>query len=135
MTSLVFPHLALCMQRCFLRVLAHVACSFRESCLQLCTLRRWLGHGTMALLTLHGWGFWALWLWEGEYIRGFYWDSHGTNMLAGAVSWLSGAALWVTATSYVRRNYFEARMIITAVLFPRLQSATCSSGQGQPCGG
>ncbi len=69
------------------------------------------------LLTLHGWGFWALWLWEGEYIRGFYWDAHGTNMLAGAVSWLSGAALWVTATSYVRRNYFEARHISTAFVF------------------
>ena len=38
---------------------------------------RWLGHGTMILLTLHGWGFWALWLWEGEYIRGFFWDSYG----------------------------------------------------------
>ena len=68
---------------------------------------RWLGHGTMVLLTLHGWGFWALWIWQGEPARGIGWQPQGTNMLAGAISWLCGAALWVTATSYVRRNYFE----------------------------
>ena len=63
----------------------------------------------MLVLTLHGWGFWAAWVWEGEYGRGLVWDSHGTNMLAGAVSWLCGAVLWITATSYMRRNYFEVR--------------------------
>lgn len=61
----------------------------------------------MVLLTLHGWGFWAVWLWEGEPTRALIWDPYGTNMLAGAISWVCGAALWVTATAYVRRNYFE----------------------------
>ena len=61
----------------------------------------------MLLLTLHGWGFWALWLWEGEPTRGLGWQPQGTNMLAGGISWLFGAALWITATSYVRRNFFE----------------------------
>ena len=54
-------------------------------------------------------------------------------MLAGAVSWLGGAALWVTATSYVRRNHFEARIFALTVC------PTCVShlaGQGScvvPC--
>ena len=61
----------------------------------------------MVLLTLHSWGFWALWIWQGEPARSVGWQPQGTNMLAGAISWLCGAALWVTATSYVRRNYFE----------------------------
>lgn len=68
---------------------------------------RWLGHGTMVILTIHGWGFWALWLWEGTPMRALTWDPHGSNMLAGAIAWVCGAALWVTATAYVRRNYFE----------------------------
>ena len=68
---------------------------------------RWLGHGTMVIVTLHGWGFWALWLWEGKPMRALIWDPHGTNMLAGAVSWVFGAALWVTATAYVRQRCFE----------------------------
>ena len=45
--------------------------------------RRWLGHGTMAILTVHGCGFYALWLWEHEWLRGLAWDRNGTNMLAG----------------------------------------------------
>ena len=68
---------------------------------------RWLGHGTMVLITLHGWGFWALWLWQGGFARALTWDPYGTNMLAGAISWLCGAILWVTATAYFRRKYFE----------------------------
>ena len=75
---------------------------------------RGLGHGTMVLRTLHGWGFWALWIWQGEPARGIGWQPQGTNMLAGAISWLCGAALWVTATSYVRRNYFEVWLLAPA---------------------
>lgn len=74
-----------------------------------CPSCRWIGNWSMILLTLHGWCFWASWLWEGIYIRGFYWDTYGSNMLAGALSWFAGAALWVTSLSYVRRNYFEVR--------------------------
>ena len=68
---------------------------------------RWLGHGTVAILTLHGWGYWALWLWEGIYPRGLYWDPYGSNMLSGGLAWFAGALLWVTSLSYVRRNFFE----------------------------
>ena len=63
----------------------------------------------MAILTIHGWGYWALWLWEGVYLRGLYWDPYGTNMLSGGLSWFAGAILWVTSLSYIRRNYFEVR--------------------------
>ena len=45
--------------------------------------RRWLGHGTMAILTVHGCGFYAMWLWDHEWLRGLVWDRNGTNMLAG----------------------------------------------------
>ena len=63
------------------------------------------------MLTIHGWGYWALWLWEGIYPRGLKWDPYGTNMLSGALSWFAGATLWVTSLSYIRRNYFEVRQI------------------------
>jgi hypothetical protein len=46
-------------------------------------LRRWLGHGTMAILTVHGCGFYFIWLWQHEWLRGLVWDRNGTNMLAG----------------------------------------------------
>ncbi|KAK9845990.1 hypothetical protein WJX81_007894 [Elliptochloris bilobata] len=68
---------------------------------------RWLGHGTMWLLTLHGWGYYALWISEADWLRGLQWDRNGTNMLAGTLSWLAGCALWVTSLAWVRRNYFE----------------------------
>lgn len=48
-----------------------------------CVNPRWLGHGTMAILTVHGCGFYALWLWEHNWLRGLIWDRNGTNMLAG----------------------------------------------------
>lgn len=44
---------------------------------------RWLGHGTMAILTVHGCGFYLLWLVEHDWLRGLVWDRNGTNMLAG----------------------------------------------------
>ena len=68
---------------------------------------RWLGHGTVAILTLHGWGYWTLWLWEGIYPRGLYWDPYGSNMLSGGLAWFAGALLWVTSLAYIRRHFFE----------------------------
>ena len=65
----------------------------------------------VAILTIHGWGYWALWLWEGIYPRGLYWDAYGSNMLSGALSWGAGAALWFTSLSFIRRKYFEVRQI------------------------
>ena len=74
-------------------------------------MHRWLGHGVVAVLTIHGWGFWALWLWEGTYSRGLIWDPYGSNMLSGGLSWFAGAILWVTSLAYVRRHFFEVRAI------------------------
>ena len=65
----------------------------------------------VAILTIHGWGYWALWLWEGIYPRGLYWDAYGSNMLSGALSWGAGAALWFTSLSFIRRKYFEVHQI------------------------
>ena len=79
-----------------------------------CAHVRWLGHGTVAVLTLHGWGYWALWLWEGIYPRGLYWDAYGSNMLSGGLSWAAGAALWFTSLSFIRRKYFEVRATFCA---------------------
>lgn len=75
-------------------------------------MHRWLGHGVVAVLTIHGWGFWALWLWEGTYSRGLIWDPYGSNMLSGGLSWFAGAILWVTSLAYVRRHFFEVCAII-----------------------
>ena len=38
---------------------------------------RWVGHGTMVLLTLHGFGFYGIWLYTAEYTRGLVWDRTG----------------------------------------------------------
>ena len=38
---------------------------------------RWVGHGTMVLLTLHGFGFYGVWLYTAEYTRGLVWDRTG----------------------------------------------------------
>ena len=66
----------------------------------------------VAILTIHGWGYWALWLWEGIYPRGTYWDPYGSNMLSGGLSWGAGAILWFTSLSFIRRNYFEVRHVM-----------------------
>ena len=62
---------------------------------------RWLSSPSMAG------GYWALWLWEGIYPRGLYWDPYGSNMLSGGLAWFAGALLWVTSLAYVRRRFFE----------------------------
>ena len=41
--------------------------------------RRWVGHGTMVLLTLHGFGFYGVWLYTAEYTRGLVWDRTGED--------------------------------------------------------
>ncbi|CAL5218771.1 g490 [Coccomyxa viridis] len=78
-----------------------------ESFPTLIKYHRWVGHGTMVLLTLHGFGFYGVWLYTAEYTRGLVWDRTGTNMLAGTISWLGGCALWATSVEYVRRRFFE----------------------------
>ena len=71
------------------------------------TFHRWLGHGTMWVLTLHGWGFYLFWLLQHEWLEGLAFEKYGTNMLSGTLSWVSGAALWLTSLEWVRRHYFE----------------------------
>ena len=43
------------------------------------TWHRWVGHGTMVLLTLHGFGFYGVWLYTAEYTRGLVWDRTGEH--------------------------------------------------------
>ena len=40
---------------------------------------RWIGHGTMLIITLHGFGFYGVWLFTGEYTRGLVWDRTGAR--------------------------------------------------------
>ena len=42
---------------------------------------RWIGHGTMLIITLHGFGFYGVWLFTGEYTRGLVWDRTGAKPL------------------------------------------------------
>ncbi|GBF98331.1 ferric reductase [Raphidocelis subcapitata] len=64
---------------------------------------RWLGHYVMALVTAHSLGFWGVWLALGEW-RGQALDFGArVNNLMGAVSFLSGLALWTTSFEAVRR--------------------------------
>ena len=86
------------------------------------------------MLTIHGWGYWALWLWEGSYPRGLKWDPYGTNMLSGALSWFAGATLWVTSLSYIRRNYFEVRRNWAASPPALLQNPLKACCKAQRCG-
>jgi hypothetical protein len=91
---------------------------------------RWLGYGTMWILTVHGCGFYGVWLWDHDWLRGLVWDRNGTNMLAGTLSWLSGCALWFTSLEYVRRNYFEVGILYTTDLW---QPLDCRSSADAPC--
>ena len=60
----------------------------RHECLT--RVNRWIGNWVMILLTLHGWFFWAAWIWEGAagtspYNRGMYWDTYGALALHAAL--------------------------------------------------
>lgn len=81
----------------------------------------------MWILSVHGCGFYAVWLWEHDWLRGLVWDRNGTNMLAGTLSWLCGCALWFTSLEFVRRKYFEVRSSAWRCPFLYHQSPQCEN--------
>ena len=59
---------------------------------------RWIGNWVMILLTLHGWFFWAAWIWEGAdgtapYDRGLWWDTYGAAAFNAISSLPTGCAV------------------------------------------
>ena len=81
-----------------------------HSCLE-SDLRRWLGHGTMLVVSLHALGYCVKWLAQGAWTAGLTWNAASTNVLAGVIAWLCGCALWAYSVSWVRRRFYEVRVL------------------------
>eukprot|EP00803_Ostreobium_quekettii_P011073 evm.model.scf_307EXC.6 EVM.evm.TU.scf_307EXC.6 scf_307EXC:79590-85366(-) len=73
---------------------------------------RWLGHFTLAILSIHGGLYWILWAreggreWKTQALDWTPFSARGTgiNHLAGAISLGFGLALWFTALEWVRTH-------------------------------
>ena len=74
-------------------------------------MRRWLGHGTMLVASLHALGYCVKWLTQGEWTAGLTWNAASTNVLAGVIAWLCGCALWASSMSWVRRRFYEVSVL------------------------
>lgn len=69
---------------------------------------RWMGHGLMWILTLHGVGYLCVYASQDILSTQIIWSTGaGVNRLAGVISWASGVLLWVCSCEFVRRRYFE----------------------------
>lgn len=59
------------------------------------------------MISLHGLGYYVVWLDQGNVKGGLSWNASNTNLLAGTLSWLCGCALWASSVAWVRRNFYE----------------------------
>ena len=75
-------------------------------------LYRWLGHGTMLTISLHGLGYYVVWLDQGNWTGGLSWNASNTNLLAGTIAWLCGCILWASSITWVRRNFYEVHLFL-----------------------
>lgn len=73
---------------------------------------RWLGHGTMLIISLHGLGYYVVWLDQGNWTGGLSWNASNTNLLAGTLAWLCGCILWASSITWVRRNFYEVHIFL-----------------------
>ncbi|KAL3136132.1 hypothetical protein ABBQ32_007152 [Trebouxia sp. C0010 RCD-2024] len=77
---------------------------------------RWLGNGLMVMVTIHATLYYSYWLATSQWLeQTFHWNHQGVNRLAGSLAWLSGLALTLTATQYVRRRWYSV-FYITHIL-------------------
>ena len=61
----------------------------------------------MLIISLHGLGYYVVWLDQGNWTGGLSWNASNTNLLAGTLAWLCGCALWASSITWVRRNFYE----------------------------
>ena len=65
----------------------------------------------MLVVSLHALGYCVKWLTQGEWTAGLAWNAASTNVLAGVIAWLCGCALWASSMSWVRRRFYEVRIL------------------------
>lgn len=70
---------------------------------------RWMGHGTMWVLVLHGCLYYLFWIVNGGFWKNFSsWGYESSiNNLAGSLSFFFGLVLWATSINWCRRKFFE----------------------------
>jgi len=70
---------------------------------------RWMGHGTMVLLSLHGILYYIYWGLIGDFKANIFdWgEDSSINYLAGTISWLFALVLWVTSINVIRRGLYN----------------------------
>ncbi|PNH07852.1 Ferric reduction oxidase 7, chloroplastic [Tetrabaena socialis] len=82
---------------------------------------RWLGHGTLAMLSLHGITYMSIWTRDGILVSMLNWGMDaGVNRLSGLVALCGGWLLLVTSIPVVRRrlfNFFLTAHLTGALIF------------------
>lgn len=79
---------------------------------QLIRYHRWMGHGTMWILTTHAVLYYVYWATSPT--AGGFWDNFSmwrdksdVSNLAGSLAFFFGLALWATALTWVRRRFYS----------------------------
>ncbi|KAK6155664.1 hypothetical protein DH2020_009912 [Rehmannia glutinosa] len=67
----------------------------------------WLGHTILTLFTAHGLCYVIFWANTHQISEMLKWNKVGVSNVAGEVALLSGLAMWITSSSFVRRQLFE----------------------------
>ncbi|PNH12965.1 Ferric reduction oxidase 2 [Tetrabaena socialis] len=82
---------------------------------------RWLGHGTLVMMSLHGIMYMGIWARDGILVSMLNWGMDaGVNRLSGLVALCGGWLLWVTSIPVVRRrlfNFFLTAHLTGALIF------------------
>ncbi|KAL4436813.1 hypothetical protein ABPG75_003952 [Micractinium tetrahymenae] len=75
---------------------------------QMIRYHRWIGHGTMVVLSLHGWLYYIYWALTRDFWHEFsdWGNLSSINFLAGSIAY-AFAVLWATSISWARRKFFE----------------------------
>ncbi|GAB4822887.1 hypothetical protein N2152v2_009933 [Parachlorella kessleri] len=77
---------------------------------RLIRFHRWLGHGTLWVVSLHAILYYIQWgATQTFWVNFKAWDDpgNGVSNLAGSCAFFCALALWVTSLSYVRRHFYE----------------------------
>ena len=64
------------------------------------------------IVSLHGLGYYVVWLDQGNWTGGLSWNASNTNLLAGTIAWLCGCILWASSITWVRRNFYEVHSLL-----------------------
>ena len=70
----------------------------------------------MLIVSLHGLGYYIVWMDQGNWTGALTWNARNTNLLAGVASWLCGCILWASSINWVRRNFYEVQSLLRHTL-------------------